>query len=314
MILYDEVIVETGTFRYSATDGFALQGSEPWSIENTKEKVLKDMEKIETQDEDAYITVFDGKTHEEKQKYKVEKKNRFIADYRTVDVVSQLESGSYGKEADFLKYALIQRKESYKEAINKNTQIDLTNKEFTETAMKTYGQMNLIGLLHNINDSLALSQLFKKPVSVDAIHTPLLRIKGKAELEFDSTVLDRLTQIAIPDFSMMELDDLIELRRHKAIESFRSMIWKTNSKMQLEGSSNVDDIFKKELLDAIKEMAPTKRKLMLDTALGTLSFIPQPLVSIGTTIASVGMSFKAYRDFATNWLSFMLKAKELDSS
>ena len=314
MILYHDVIVETGTFRYSGSDRFAFYEYKPWSEENTLEKVLKGIERIERRSGEGYFTVIDGKTRVEKYKYAIKKKQEFVADYRTVDVISEIESGSYGKEADFLKYALIQRKKSHKETLSQNTNIDLTNKEFVDTARKTYGEMNLVGLLHNLNDSLALSHLFKIPISLDAIHTPLLRAKRKAEVGFEFEILDRLTQIAIPDFSKLELDDLLKLRKDKAIESFRDMIWKINSKIQLEGSSNIEELFNQELLNEVAEIAPTEKELALNVALGALSFIPVPLVSVAAEISDLGKDLKEYKDFAKNWLSFVLKARELDRS
>lgn len=314
MILYHKVIFETGTFRYSGSERFVFHEYKPWSEENTLEKVLKEIERVEKRSEEAYFTVINGKTRVEKFKYTIKKKQEFVADYRTVDVISELESDSYGKEADFLKYALIQRKENHEETIKQNTSIDLTNKEFVETARKTYGEINLIGLLHNLNDSLALSHLFKIPISVDAIHTPLLRAKRKVEVGFEFAILDRLTQIAIPDFSKLELDDLFELRKDKAIESFRDMIWKISSMIQLEGSSNIEELFNQELLNEVAEIAPTEKELALNVALGAPHFIPIPLVSVAAEISDLGKDLKEYRDFAKNWLSFVLKARELDRS
>jgi len=314
MILYDEVIVETGTFQYSGSDRFAFHSFEQWGEENTREAVLKKLEEIEKRPEEGYITVIDGKTRIEKYKYKVEKKDEFLADYRTLDFISEIESGSYGKEIDFLKYAFIQRKENHRDVISQNTLKDLANKKFAENTRKIYGEMNLVGLLNNLNDSLALSHLFKVPVSVDAMHVPLLRIKTEYEIGLEFAILDRLAQIAIPDLSTLDLDNLLQLRKDKAIKSFRNLIWKINSKLQSEGTLDIDALFIEELLKEIAEIAPTKKKLAINTALGSLSFIPAPLVSIATTIVDVGKELKEYRDFVTNWLSFVLKAEELNRS
>jgi len=314
MILYDEVVVETGTFKYSGTDRFAFHEFKPWGEENTRGDVFKEIERIEKGAEESYITVIDGKTGVEKFKYEVKKKQNFVADYRTVDVISEIESGSYGEEVDFLKYACIQRKENHKDVISQNTLKDLANKEFAETARKIYGEMHLVGLLNNLNDSLALSHSFRIPISVDAIYSPLLKIKIEYEVGLEFAILDRLTQIAIPDFSTLDLDSILKLRKEKAIQSFRDMIWKMNSQLQSEGTSSIDELFGEELLKAIGELAPTKKQFVLNSALGALSFIPVPLVSIATAIVGVGKEFKEVRDFAKHWLSFVLKARELDRS
>jgi hypothetical protein len=268
MILYDEVILEAGTFRYSGSDRFVLSGYEPWSKSNTKDDVLRKMKEVEMRSEEGFITVIDGKTRVEKYRYKVEKKDEFLADYRTVDVLSEAESGSYGKETDFLKYAYIKRKENHKDTITQNTLKDLANKEFAETARKIYGEMPLVGLLNNLNDSLALSHSLKTPITVDTMHVPLLRSKANYEIGLGFAILDKLAQMFVPDFSMLDLDSLLQLRKNKAIEDFRKVIMKMNTQLQTENvtgienlSKNIENFFKQELLDKIKELAPSRRNV-----------------------------------------------------
>lgn len=310
IILYDEIIIETGTYRYSGAERFVLDSFDPWSEQNSKEGVLKQLEEIEKGTEERYITVFDGKTHAEKYKYKVDKKDAYVADYRTVEVISDIESGSYGKEVDFLKYAVINRKDNHRDIINQNTRKDLENKEFTDTAIRIYGQIPLIKLLYNLNDSLAISHFLKIPVAVDEMHAPLLKCKTKCQVGLEFPILDRLAQIGIPDFSGFGLDKLLELRKYKAIASFRNLISKISSKLQSESNVDIETLFTQELLEEVKEIAPTEKKIALDVALGALSTIPCPLVSVATTVADIGKELKEYRDFATNWLSFVLRAKE----
>lgn len=310
IILYDEIIIETGTYRYSGAERFVLDGHIPWSEQNSKEDILKELEKIEKRTGEGYITVFDGKTHAEKYRYKIDKKDEYVADYRTVDVISDMESGSYGSELDFFKYAVINRKDNHREIINQNTFKDLENKEFAETATKIYGQMPLVRLLYNLNDSLAISHIFKIPVTIDAMHAPLLKCKTQSQLGLEFSILDRLAQIGIPDFSHFSLDKLLELRKDKAISSFRNLISEISSKLQSESNVNIEALFTQELLEQIKEIAPTGKKIALDVTLGALSAIPCPLVSVATTVADIGRGLKEYRDFATNWLSFVLRAKE----
>jgi len=312
MILYDEVILETGTYLYSKSDRFVLHDFDQWNEENTKGNVLKRMEEIEKKQGESYITVIDGKTGAEKSKYKVEKQDRFVADYRTVDVLSEIESESYGKEGEFLKYAYVLRKKKHRDSINLINKKDLENRKFAETARRIYGDIPLVGLLSNLNDSLALSHLFKMPITVDVLHAPLLKIKAKSKIGLEFSILDRLAEMRIPDFSTLNLDNLLELRKDKAINSFRELIGKINSQLQSESTYGIDQLFMKELLEEIKEVVPTRRNIALEASLGTLSLIPVPLIGIATTIFDVGKELKEYKDFATNWLSFVLKARELD--
>ena len=150
----------------------------PWTEENTREEFLKQLDETEKMPNEGYITVFDGKTYAEKGKIKTRsnRKEYFLADYRTVDVISQTANGSFGKDVDFIKYALYVRDKKYEDSLNNNVSRDLSNSEFAETASKTYGKLPLIRMLHNLNDSLALSQAFGNPVTVDTMHSPLLRV------------------------------------------------------------------------------------------------------------------------------------------
>ena len=144
-----------------------------------------------------------------------------MADYRTVDVVSEIESGSYDKEVDFFRYAVIMRKDEHHDIILHNTLKDLENREFAETATKIYGKTPLIKLLSNLNDSLAISHQLQIPVVVDEMHAPLLRIKTKNRVGLKFAILDSLAQMDIPDFGRFDLDRLLKLRKDKAIVSFR---------------------------------------------------------------------------------------------
>jgi hypothetical protein len=309
-ILYDEVIFEAGTFRFSGAERFVLEGYVPWSEENSKEAVLRDLEKIENRQEAGYITVLDGKTHAEKHKHKVEKKNEFVADFRVVDVLSELESGSYGKEVDFVKYAVIEKTKDYWNTINENTAKDLANAGFADLVRMTYGPMLAIRLLNNLNDSLAISHFFKVPVTLDAMHTTLLKSKTQSQVGLDFSILDRLAQFAIPDFGDFSIEKLLKLRKHRAIQSFRKLIAKISSEIQSGSSLNIEALYNQELLKQIKEIAPSGKEVALDVCLGALSSIPNPLVSISATIADIGKGVKEYNDFAANWLSFILTARE----
>jgi len=309
-ILYDEIILEAGTFRFSMAEGFVLEGLVPWSEQNPKDAVLKDLENIENRQGNGYIRVFDGKTHVEKHKYKVERKNEFIADFRVVDILSEIESGSYGKEVDFIKYASILREKGYWDVVNQNTAKDLANKKFADLARKTYGPMPTIGLLNNLNDSLAVSHFLKAPVTLDAMHTALLKSKAQRYVGLGFPILDKLAQISVPDFSEFSLEKLLKLRKDKGIRSFRDLVAKISSEIQSGSSQSIEALYNQELLKEIKEIAPSKRGIAIDVCLGALSFVPLPPVSVAATIAEVGKGLKVYNDFAASWLSFILRAKQ----
>jgi hypothetical protein len=309
-VLYDEIIMETGTYNFQGTDRFVLENVDPWSETNNKENVLERLEKIENTQEEQFITVLNGKTHAEKYKYKIEKKDIFVADFRTADIIAEIESGSYGKELVFLKYAIINRDDAHWKRIKQNSLKDLRDKPFAEQAERIHGKMPTIALLNNLNDSLAISHLFKMPVSIDAIYGEMLEQRTKAQVRRQFTVLDRLSQIGVPDFSNLSLDKLLALRKDKALRSFRNLISALSTKLQSEKDANIEALFTQELLELNKEFAPTKKKVALEGAFGSLSFIPCLLANVFLTIADVGKEVFEYKDYTKNWLSFIQKAKE----
>jgi len=306
LILYDKIIIETGTFSFQGGN-CVVQGYEPWDADS-KESILGRMEQIEKR-EHGYITVIDGKTRLEKYKYRVEKENTYIADFRTVDIISEIDSGSYGK-VDFLEYLDINRFGDYKEIIRQNTTKDLSDREFSEAVARTHGRMPTIAFLDNLNDSLAISHAMSLPVTVDSIYASLLRLKTKCRMGLQFSVLERLSKIGVPDFSDLTLEKILDLRKDKALASFRNLISTLSSRLQSENNLNVEALFTQELLKQMRELAPNKKRIALTIFLGALSNVPCPFIGAATTVADIGKELKEYHDFSSNWLSFLLKLNQ----
>ena len=282
----------------------------PWSKLNTRESALEEIKKIENRLDVDYITHFDGETHAMKKKWKVNKEDEFFADYRTLDLVAEIETGCYGKKLDFIKYGIIQRNENYNEELKKNITKDLMNTRFAQTAQKIYGEMALFHLLKNLNDSLVLSQVFRSPVAVDAMHSPLLRVKAEYEIGNQFSILDRLSELRMPNFGNLDLDKLLQLRKDKSIRSFRNLIHTMSKKLQSDRTLDIDTLVIMELMKEIKEIAPSKKGVIIEVTLGGLSSIPIPLVSIITTFADIGKELKKYNDYSKSWLSFILRSEK----
>ncbi len=312
LILYDKVIIETGTYKFQGGNDVVLQGYESWS-RNSQEVVINQSQQIENR-KDGFITVIDGKTRFEKGKYKVEKKDCYLADFRTVDIISEIESGSYGK-VDFLEYLDINRYENHCNTVKQNTMKDLSDREFAETVATIHGRMPTIVFLNNLNDSLAISHALDMPVAVDSIYASLLRLKTKCRLGQQFSVLEKMVeQIGVPDFSELSLEEILELRKDNALASFRNLISTLSVKLKSENNLNIGAIFTQELLKQIREYAPSRKRLVLNAFVGALSNIPCPYAGTITTIADLSKQLKEYHDFSSNWLSFILKANELKNS
>ncbi len=312
-ILYDEVIIETGCYNFQGSEKCVLQGYDPWNEKNTKEAVIAKIENITNSQEDRYIT--HSRRLDEEQtvvidKYKVEKQNHFIADYRTVDIISEIASGNYGKECDFFKCADVFRNRNHSSAMNNLAMKDLADTKFAEEVRKIHGNMQTIAFLNNLNDSLALSHLFDMPITVDSIYGSILRLKMKCQSNYNFTTLEKLATIGFPDFSNLSLERLLELRKDKAITSYRQFISDLSLKLKIEPNFDLNSFLVDELLKGIRELAPNKKEIFLNSCIGVLSNIPLPAIGAITTIGQAGKEIKEYRDFSSNWQSFILKAKE----
>ncbi len=55
LILYDKVMFETGTYKLEGKDA-VLQGFTPWGEFNTKEQVLNEIQRVQINNEDMFIT------------------------------------------------------------------------------------------------------------------------------------------------------------------------------------------------------------------------------------------------------------------
>lgn len=72
------------------------------------------------------------------------------------------------------------------------------NTEIVELARNTYGAMPTVSFLINLNDSLALSQIVKMPVTLDEPFTPLLKYATQGHQSLVYPVFDRLAECHLP--------------------------------------------------------------------------------------------------------------------
>jgi hypothetical protein len=313
LILYDKVILETGTYKLEGKDA-VFQGYDPWGVVNTKEHVLNEIQRVETTSEDLYITHrtrIVGDFFVDAHKYKVNKEDYFIADFRTLDIMSKIESGSFGK-IDFIEYLDINRYSDHLEQVRFRTERDMGDTVFAETVKRTLGTLPAYAFLNNLNDSLLISSKTDMTVAVDSIYSNLLAIKSKSQIGMQFSLLEKLAETAIfPDFGEMSLEKIIELRKDKALVSFRMKVSELSQKLK-SGDSNVKDIFAQDFLKEIWEFAPSKKGVILNAFMGGFSNIPLPAIGALSSIHDLAKEVNDYRNFSSHWVSFVFKAKEFE--
>jgi hypothetical protein len=313
LILYDKVILETGTYKLEGKDA-VLQGYTPWNAVNTKEQVLKEIQWAQTNDEDMFITHrarILGDFFVDAHKYKVNKEDYFIADFRTLDITSELESGKYG-HPDFIEYLDINRYGDHYEQVNFRTKRDMADNDFAETVKRTLGTLPAFAFLNNLNDSLLISSKTDMTVAVDSIYSNLLALKSKSQIGRQFSMLEKLTETAIfPDFAELSLEKIIQLRKDKALTSFRLKVLELSQKLK-SGDFDVKDIFAHDLMKEIWEFAPSKKGVIINAFMGVFSNVPLPAVGGLSSIHDLAKEVSNYQKFSSHWLSFVLKAKEFE--
>jgi len=110
-------------------------------------------------------------------------------------------------------------------------------------------------------DSLAISHSTKTPITLDSIHTNLLKFKTQCKKGLNFSIIDKFAQIGYPDFGDLTLDEILKLRKDSAIQSFRKLIEKIGSGLQSGSNLSIEKLYNEELLEYIKEIVPTKKTM-----------------------------------------------------
>jgi len=162
-------------------------------------------------------------------------------------------------------------------------------------------------ILKNICISLMNSLLLKTPMMVDALNNNLLHNMPKTKIS-DARIeilkqVNELLKFNIPDFSTMDIDKLLDLRQDKLFISFRNKLVELN-KTLIKDPKEIDlekikSLFVKELIDEMKEMAPSGMDLFVNGILG----LAGPL-GTGVSIVKDGTQLL---DFKSSWLAFIMK-------
>lgn len=115
-------------------------------------------------------------------------------------------------------------------------------------------------------EAVTLSQGFDGKLLLDPFHNDILNFALKYfsnQLEQDKTplVLTKIIPLMVPDYSSLNIERIIELRKEPSILEFRKTI--TNISDEIKGVSDIDSyifsLWTQELLDDIERLAPKSR-------------------------------------------------------
>lgn len=174
-------------------------------------------------------------------------------------------------------------------------------------------------ILKNFHHSLILSKAFDTPMMIDSLHDNLLtNIMSKTvnisdvRLEVLNRICD-LLRFVIPDFSLMKIEEILDLRKDKLFIEFRNKLldinnYLTQNDMNQFDPSKINSLFMRELIIEIAEIAPSNKNLLVNGFLGVAGLIPV----FGPIVTGVGLAKggKELHKFNKSWLAFIVKNKK----
>nr|QNO54372.1 hypothetical protein DIMBOPOO_00045 [Methanosarcinales archaeon ANME-1 ERB7] len=216
---------------------------------------------------------------------------------------------------DFIRFEWRELNESGKRYLDKLIKSSASYKNFIEgnVFFQDY-------ILKNFHYSSILAEDFNTPMMIDSLHNKLLtHIMSKLVNIFDVRleVLNRvrdLLQFELPDFSLMTMNDVLELRRDTCFIAFRNKLldinnYLTKNKVDQFDLSKIESLFMNELIKEIREIAPSSEKLLLDGFLGTVGLLV-PGASPMLTGIGLARDIEELREFNKSWIAFIIKNKK----
>lgn len=175
-------------------------------------------------------------------------------------------------------------------------------------------------ILTNFHTSLLLARDLNAPIMVDNLHHKMIEKMNITNLkpELKLEVLYRINKLLkhnIPDFSAMEIEELLNLREDKLFKNFRSKLIEINNTLtskslrELE-ELDIESLFMGECIAEMKEFAPSGKEVAINGSLGILGFFPV----IGTAasaanLAYTGKQVKDLYDYKNSWMAFVMEYK-----
>jgi hypothetical protein len=315
ILLYDELCIEDGTFSVDIVEGsgFLKRYHPPGSIpiEQRTIEYKRDLQPTEMtlgigpDDADAPTAII----------LQGNASTRFKIDYHEIFKNAEL------SDFDFIKFIILNEPsfpEEAKRTIKDQSQSDKS--QFIDLHSNK-AIRNLI--IDNLNHDLISSILLKSSAIFDSMHYDLLKRKcWQKESVFnptqivESTAIHQLLNIAVPNFSRLSIEEVVELRDEKSWSSFRVFIGSIASTVKddpelLANSAEMEKAIRyncdEALLNALKNKSTTGPTLGVDLGLGLLSLIPG--YGIIPTAVSMAKSIKNHLEDKSAWYAFIFKMR-----
>lgn len=170
-------------------------------------------------------------------------------------------------------------------------------------------------VLENFHYSLLCSETIDTPIMIDDLHKKLIEemnfnIIRAADIRIE--VLERINKLLnfiIPDFSLLSIDELLDLRKDRLFNNFREQVLRIHefliNNQNNYVNSEIEGLFMKDLMDEACEIAPSDKKIILNGSVLLLGFLPY--IGNATSLASYLKEVNSLRSFQNTSLAFIMK-------
>ncbi len=280
LLLYDEVIIEDGTFVADITEEGGYYPYYPPGY-------LPDDQRVIIQERDIKPTEFRAgiKLSNSDKPYQTLISDKTIARYK-IDYFDILQ-GSDLSTADSVKFMVVQDhnlSQEARQAINSET---FRDRQYFTSQFRSHWIRDFV--LKNLNRDTIVASLMQAAVIVDPTHDVILREKCKIERTSvppgggGHLALQHILAVAAPNFSEMTIDEVLELRNDSSWSDFRAFLRNLVDDVMddpfiLTNSQNFQEKvgrnFSQALLEELRNRYPTGRSLLIDVGLGVTSVCP----------------------------------------
>lgn len=315
ILLYDELYIEDGTFRFDIVEesGSFKQYLPPGSIP-IDQRTIEDKRDLQPTEMTIGIGP-DGANAPNATILHGNASIRFKVDYH--DIFRNTEMSDY----NFVKFIILNEHNFPEEAKRTIADESYSDKYHFKDLYSNEKIRDLV--IDNLNHDLISSMLLNSSVIFDSMHYNLLKKKCWHKVSLidsmpvvESAALHQILNITVPNFSKLSLEKVIELREEPSWSSFRTFIRSVASTIKddpelLANSVEIEKIirynYEEALMSALENKCTTGTTLGVDLGLGFTSLIPG--YGIIPTVGGIAKSVKSYMTDKSAWYAFIFKMR-----
>lgn len=310
ILLYDEIIIEDGTYMATVFEtGSFSPYAPPGKIDPLNRRI--NFEHLQQTTEAEFRLGIEGTDRNE-----VILSGKTLANYQIdyYEIFHDIDLKSYS----FITTVVINKDKFPEEAVR-----DMMQRNKSEVKEHLFIHDNYFMRKHiveNLNYDLLTSVLIESAILFDPVHQAILQQKATIPNIYpvkEHIAEQHLFSIAIPDFSTLNLSEVLDLREEPSWNNFRNFLRNATSQITSDPSilhdpnafnSLIQRMVDKALFEEIEHDRMNQNRTVFDLLMGCISLIPG--FGIPTTIAASSKSVAEYYQNQSSWVAFISKIKE----